>query len=62
VPALALGLAAVAATLVVVAALAPRGPAIAAPTTPPANSEPATAAPTSILLIGFISFTSFSLR
>ena len=54
----ALGLAAVAATFVVVAALAPSGPAIVAPMTPPVSNDPATAAPTRNLLIWFISFTS----
>jgi hypothetical protein len=53
VPEPALGLAVVAAG-VAVAALAASGPAIMAPTTPPVNSEPPTAAPTRNLLMGFI--------
>jgi len=59
VPEPALGLAAVAAAGLAVAALAASGPAIMAPTTPPVSSEPATAAPTRNLLIGFIFYTSF---
>src|SRR5205814_8665502 len=59
VPEPALGLAAVAAAGLAVAALAASGPAIMAPTTPPVSSEPATAAPTRNLLIGFISHTYF---
>jgi hypothetical protein len=57
-PELVLGDAAVVAALDEVAALAPSGPAMVAPITPPVSSEPATPAPRINLCILFIFFTS----
>jgi hypothetical protein len=58
-PAVVLGDVAVAAVLDEVAALAPSGPAMVAPMTPPVNSDPAIATPMMILRMRFmVLFTS----